>query len=174
MPSFKEFSGRSYPSVWLQPLRPRFYSRAQTNPGKECQGSVAVQPLSWLDSKGYSLVSSLPTLPNISFADRKYFREILAGRECVVGDLVLSRVEKLPFFHVGRAIRDEKGTLLGVVLATIDPEKLDLVLGIERSKNAAVSLLDPQGMLVYRYPHIKQTWEERNWFKSMPILEKSS
>ena len=119
-------------------------------------------------------LSSLPTLPDITFADRKYFREILAGRECVVGDLVLSKVENFPFFHIARAIRDEKGMLLGVVLATIDPEKLDSVLGIERSKNAAVSiLLDPQGMLVYRYPHIKQTWEERNWFQSMPLLEKS-
>ena len=140
---------------------------------KNAKDLIAVQRLSWLDPKGYSLVSSLPTLPDITFADRKYFREILAGRECVVGDLVLSKVENFPFFHIARAIRDEKGILLGVVLATIDPEKLDSVLGIERSKNAAVSLLDPQGMLVYRYPHIKQTWEERNWFQSMPLLEKS-
>ena len=134
---------------------------------------VAVQRMTWIDPRGYSVVSSLPSPPNVNFADRKYFREILAGRECVVGDLVLSKAEKLPFFHVCRAIRDEKGTLLGVVAAAIDPEELDSVLAVERFKDAAVNLLDPQGMLVYRYPHLKQTWEERNWFKSMPVLEKS-
>ena len=134
---------------------------------------VAVQRLSWVDPNGHALASSLPIASGLSIADREYFQEILSGREWVVGDLILAKTELLPLFTVCRAIRDEKGALLGIVLATVDPERLDDVLAVKRRSKSSISLIDRKGMMVYRYPHIAQTWEQRKWVEALPILKRS-
>jgi signal transduction histidine kinase/ActR/RegA family two-component response regulator len=119
------------------------------------------------------VASSLPIDFGLSIADREYFQEILSGREWAVGDLTIAKTEHLPLVAVCRAIRDEKGTLLGIVLATIDPERLDDVLAVDRSKKGSISLIDRKGMMVYRYPHIAQTWDQRKWVEGLPILKRS-
>jgi hypothetical protein len=62
-------------------------------------------------------------------SDRAYFREIAHGREWTVGELVLARTTGKPVFGISRGIRDEKGTLLGVVVATVIPENGFRALG---------------------------------------------
>jgi signal transduction histidine kinase/ActR/RegA family two-component response regulator len=152
------------------PLSPQALTRFLEKSAKDL---VAVQRLSWFDPNGRALASSLSVASGFSIADRGYFQEILSGREWVVSDLIQTKIEHLPLFTVCRAVRDEKGTLLGIVLATIDPERLDAVLAIERPKQGAINLIDRKGMMVYRYPHIPQTWEQRKWVEATPILKRS-
>ena len=104
----------------------------------------------------------------MNFADREYFKEIVAGREYAISDLLLSRTTRKPSFTISRAIRDEKGLLIGVVTIAILPERLDKVLGVERFKGGGFAVVDSKGMLVFRYPAIETTWEERNWLKQYP------
>ena len=85
-----------------------------------------------------------------------------------MSELLVSRATGKPVFGISRGIRDEKGKLLGVVVAMIIPEHLDARLAVERSRGGGHALVDHKGMLVYRHPAINATWEERNWLEQYP------
>ena len=122
----------------------------------------------WVSPKGVVLSATGTQFLGINLADREYFKEIVAGREYVISDLLLSRTTQKPSFTISRAIRDEKGLLLGVVTIGILPERLDKALGVERFKGGGFAVVDSKGMLVFRYPVIETTWEDRNWLKQYP------
>jgi PAS domain S-box-containing protein len=122
----------------------------------------------WLSPEGVVLSATGTRFLGINFADREYFKEIIAGREYVISDLLLSRTTSKPSFTISRAIRDKEGLLIGVVTIGILPERLDKVLGVERFKGGGFAVIDRKGMLVFRYPVIETTWEERNWLKQYP------
>ena len=83
----------------------------------------------WVSPKGVVLSATGTQFLGINFADREYFKEIVAGREYAISDLLLSRTTRKPSFTISRAIRNEKGLLIGVVTIGILPERLDKVLG---------------------------------------------
>ena len=133
--------------------------------------NVAVRDFTWLNPKGNAIYSGNPAVVGNSYSDRSFFRDVANGREWAVGELVISRATGKSIFGVSRGIRDEKGSLLGVVVAIIIPENLDARLAVERGKGGGHTLVDSKGMLVYRYPAINPTWEERNWLKQYPEFE---
>ena len=106
----------------------------------------------------------------MDISDREFYREIVAGKDWVVSDLILSKTTQQPSFTISRGIRNERGELLGIIVAGILPAKLDRVLAVERPGDAGVSLLDSKGMNAYRYPATQYTWEQRNWLKLYPII----
>lgn len=129
---------------------------------------VAVRDFTWLNTKGVAIYSGNPAMIGNNYSDRSYFREIVNGREWAVSELIISRTTGEPIFAISRGIRDGNGALLGIVFAVIIPEKLDTRLAVERSEGGGYTLVDNKGMLVYRYPAIQATWEERNWLKPYP------
>jgi len=131
----------------------------------------AIRDFTWMNPEGVAIYSSNPAMVGNKYNDRGYFSEIANGREWTVGELVLAKTTGKPVFGISRGIRDVKGALLGVVVATVIPEQLDKRLAVERSKGSGLSLVDHKGMLVYRYPAIDVTWEERNWLKQYPEYE---
>ncbi len=78
---------------------------------------AAICDFSRVNPEGTFIYSSNPALVGANNSDRAYFRDIAGGREWTVGELVLSRTAGEPVFGITRAIRDEKGALLGVVAA---------------------------------------------------------
>jgi PAS domain S-box-containing protein len=133
----------------------------------------AVHDFTWMNMKGVAVYSSNPDMIGINYSDRSYFREIANGREWTVSELIIAKTTGEPVFGIARGIRDGKGALLGIVFAAIIPEKLDARLAIERSKGGGYALVDNKGMLVYRYPAINATWEERSWLKTYPEFEEA-
>ncbi len=133
---------------------------------------VAVRDFTWLNPNGKAVYSSNPDVVGVDYSDRSYFREVVNGREWTVGELVQAKSTNKAVFGITRGIRNEKGTLLGIVLAAILPEKLEDRLAVERRKGGGFALIDKKGMLVFRYPVIKATWEERNWLGQYPWLGK--
>jgi len=131
----------------------------------------AVRDFTWLNPEGMAIYSNNPSLVGTDFTDRSFVRDVFSGRDWVVGELVIGKLFGKPIFGISRGIRDDKGNLLGVIFAAIYPDKLDQQLAIERSKGGAISIVDQQGMLVYRYPAIDTPWEERNWLKQYPEYE---
>jgi len=132
----------------------------------------AVRDFTWLNPNGKAVYSSNPDMVGIDYSDRSYFLEVVHGREWMVGELIKAKTTGEAVFGISRGIRNEKGTLLGIVIAAIVPEKLESHLAIERRKGGGFALVDQKGMLVFRYPAIKTTWEERNWLGQYPWLEK--
>jgi len=88
--------------------------------------------LAWLNPDGVILLSNYPEAEGQSRNDRKYFQEIVAGRDWAVSDLLIGRVTREVSIVVARAIRNEQGHLLGIMLATVASDKLEDVLAIER------------------------------------------
>ena len=127
--------------------------------------------LFWVNPAGRILAATDPESIGTDLTERSYFQEIPAGRDIVVSDLILSKKTGSPTFTISRGIRNEGGDLIGIVIAEIAPDELKGVLGIQRSLDASVSILDSKGMLVYRYPVTNYTWEQRNRLAQVPVLE---
>jgi PAS domain S-box-containing protein len=130
----------------------------------------AVRDFHWLNPQGEILASSTSEAVGIDISNRDYFQGIVSGRDWVASDLVSSKLDEKLVFTISRAIRDDGGRLLGLVVATVDSEKLDGVLALHRIGDAGVSLIDSKGMHVYRYPAVKYSQEQRNWLKAYPML----
>jgi PAS domain S-box-containing protein len=128
----------------------------------------------WVSPEGRVVASKVPESTGFDISDHPYFQAILSGKDWHVSDLSESRHDRGPFITVASGVRNENGNLLGVVFSTILPDKLDSVLGLERSKGAGISIIDSKGMLVYRYPAIHVSWEERNWLRIYPSLLKEA
>jgi PAS domain S-box-containing protein len=150
-----------------QPMTPADVTRLLTS----SPGYDAVRDFTWMNPAGDAIYSGNPGVVGQNYSDRPYFREIADGREWTVSELLISRATEKPVFGIARGIRDDKGRLLGVVVAMIIPDSLNARLAIERQKGGGHALVDHKGMLVYRYPAINPTWEERNWLKQYPEYE---
>lgn len=115
------------------------------------------------------MAASEPQVLGESLSDRDYFRQLIEGREWVVSDLFQTR-DGEEAFVVARAIRDENGVLQGIAAAQVLPERLDSVLRPERIGQSAVDILDSSGRLVYRYPNVNITWDQRDQLaKEVPV-----
>jgi PAS domain S-box-containing protein len=133
--------------------------------------SAAVRDFSWISPQGIVVASSDRLRAGSNRSDEPYFREIISGGDRVVSNLVRSKLMGDSIFVVARAIRDEQGTLLGLVAAEIKPELLDSVLAIQRSTNGSISLMDANGMMIYYYPHVEPSWEGREWTNAQPVVK---
>jgi PAS domain S-box-containing protein len=127
----------------------------------------------WMNDQGLVITSNIRSYIGFNLSDRSFFQRVKEGREWAVSELIIGRATNKPAFTVSRGIRNEEGKLLGVVAASVEPDRLDSVLGIERLKDAGVSLVDNKGMHVYRYPATEYTWDQRNWLKHYPMIENS-
>jgi len=130
-----------------------------------------VSSMSWVTPEGRTTASSLDSAVGLNITDRPYFQSIAGGRNWVVSDLVLARISKLPVFTISRGIRDDQGTLLGVVVSVVEADRLGSILGVERGHGGAIAVIDRKGQLVYRYPGVDLSWEKRNWLRQYPFLK---
>jgi PAS domain S-box-containing protein len=131
-------------------------------------GNPAIWHFFWDNPAGVVVAATGSQFIGMDISDREFYREIVAGKDWVVSDLLLSKTTLQPSFTISRGIRNERGALLGIIVAGILPERLEQVLGIKRSEGGGVSLLDTQGRLVYRFPEAKVSWEERDWLNYYP------
>ena len=134
-------------------------------------GNPAIWHFFWDNPGGIVAAATGSQFIGMDVSDREFYREIVAGKDWVVSDLLLSKTTQQPSFTISRGIRNERGELLGIIVAGILPAKLDRVLAVKRPGDAGVSLLDSKGMNAYRYPAAQYTWEQRNWLKLYPFLE---
>jgi hypothetical protein len=138
------------------------------------QSYPSVRNMSWVDTQGNIVASSSPNGQGITFADRPYFRAILQGREWSVSELFQGRLSGgEPTFTINRGIRDDQGRLIGVMVAGIDPARLDDLLQAERVGKGAVAIIDSSGTLVYRRPEADLTWDNRNLGANLPFLSRA-
>ncbi len=133
----------------------------------------SIRSFFWIDKQGIIVASSLRSDIGFDISDRSFYREVIAGRDWHVSELIVGKVNVKPAFTISRGIRNQKGELLGIVAASIEPDSLDTALSLYRSSDAGVSLIDHRGMNVYRFPDFNFTWEQRNWLKQYPVMEDS-
>jgi signal transduction histidine kinase len=131
----------------------------------------ALREFFWLTPEGRVVASSNPDIVGVEVPDPAYFQEIANGREWMVSDLIQAPVGGDPVFTIVRGIRDEDGTLLGMVGASVKPERLHLqALPLERAGQGTFTVIDRQGRIVYRSPAVDLPWEQREVADMMPFV----
>lgn len=130
----------------------------------------AIRDISWVSPRGLVVASSTERNIGENISDRAYFREICAGREWMLSDLLLSRGTGQPIFSVSRGIRDKNGALLGIVVTAVVPDRLGGALAVELSKEGSITLIDREGKAVYQHPSSEWSWEERNLVSKRPAI----
>lgn len=133
----------------------------------------AILDVFWMEPGGAVVGASSKDYLGLDFSDRSFREEIKNGREWAIGELTWEPGLGKPGFIIGRGIRNAQHQLLGIVGAMVEPDLLDSALGIERAKGAAVSIIDNTGRLVFRYPRIYPSWDERNLLARLPQLRKA-
>jgi PAS domain S-box-containing protein len=133
----------------------------------------AILEFTWVSHMGEVIASTRSQMIGQNVVERAFFREILSGKEKVISDLIQSKATGDPIFTLSRSIRDRDGTLLGVMVAAIEPERLNETFAIKRAETGTITLIDRQERLVYRYPKAVLSWEERNWRDRYPSIEKA-
>lgn len=136
-------------------------------------GHAAIRDFSWVNPEGIFTYSSNPAMIGADNSDRNYFRDIAGGRKWAVGELVRARTTQQPVFGISRGIRDESGALMGVVVATILPERIASLFSIDRGKDGALNIIDNKGMLVCRYPAVELHWAQRNLIGRYPAIDEA-
>ncbi|HEX9016971.1 MAG TPA: ATP-binding protein [Chloroflexota bacterium] len=130
----------------------------------------AVRQFSWAGLDGRVLASSLPASVGTDVGGRPFFQQILAGREWVVSDLFVKAPGTDPLIVIARGIKDRSGVMRGVILAEIEPARIQTSLGIDRVGGGSVSLVDHHGRLVYQYPKMPSAWDARDWTSRDPTF----
>lgn len=133
----------------------------------------AIWNISWAGPDGLVKTSSNPAMKGLDLHDREYFKSILAGGDWTISDLVISKITQQPMFTINLAFRSATGELKGVIVAGILAERLDEVIGVQRSPGEGFSIIDSKGMLVCRYPQSKMSLEERDWAHQYPSIREA-
>jgi len=128
--------------------------------------------ISWVNSQGDGVVSSQSGAAGINVSDQPYFREIVAGKEWMVSDVLTSQTLGRPIFTVSRGIRGESGVLLGLVVVVVIPEMLDEIMAVKEIGNVTITLVDRQGAIAYRYPRNDEATIGTSVLKRFPDVEK--
>jgi signal transduction histidine kinase len=133
----------------------------------------AVDAIVWANPRGRVVAAADPEDIGIDFSDREFIQRIMAGRPWAVSNLYFSRVTDETSFAVARGIRDPQGRLEGIVVGYVNPTRLDEAFAIEREGTAAIIFIDRAGTIVYRYPEITISMEERRWPQAQPLIDRA-
>jgi two-component system, NtrC family, sensor kinase len=115
-----------------------------------------VRALFVVGADGFLIQDTDSDTPNVSLADRDYFRAQAsdAGAGLSIGEPLRSRSLGAPWFlSVSRRVTLDDGRFYGVVVAALEPKYFaHLYAGINAGKNGSIALIYRSGMLIARYP----------------------
>jgi PAS domain S-box-containing protein len=103
------------------------------------------------DLSGTVWATAVPVKAPFIVSDRRYFKNALASGRLSSGEHVISRATNRPTFNLSYPIRDEHGTIIGIISVGFLLEKYAQIL--EKSKlpyNSSFTLLDHKGVILFR------------------------
>ncbi|HQP29709.1 MAG TPA: methyl-accepting chemotaxis protein [Deltaproteobacteria bacterium] len=100
------------------------------------------------DRQGTAIASSDPKYIGVSFADRGYFKDALAGK-ANIGEVALNKVTGLPFVPIAAPVMSTDGRVVGVVANILDIGYLcDLIAGAKIGKTGYAFMTDKDGITI--------------------------
>jgi PAS domain S-box-containing protein len=121
--------------------------------------------ISWLEPDGRVFASSDGHLVGKQWPDRSCVGKIVGGREWLATNVTRTQDAKDARFSVAHGARDPQGVLQGIVVAVVDPNRLDQVVDVHRSRGGAVALVDGSGWMAFRLPAAAMSYGDRDWRK---------
>ncbi len=126
------------------------------------KGYASILSYSWVDPQGRVVASSDPKTVDVNLGNEPYFQAVVGGKQTVVSDLFSWVTNDQIVFAIARGFQDSNGRLLGVVVALVDPLRLDSVLQVQKAALENISIIDSQGVLVYRNPPVELSLQQRH------------
>lgn len=89
----------------------------------------------------------------LNIADRPWFQRLAQTREFVIGEYTIGRITGQPTVVLGYPVLDHTGSLVTILTAGLDIERLGETLkNIELPKGANLSVIDSDGTIILRFP----------------------
>jgi putative nucleotidyltransferase with HDIG domain len=111
------------------------------------------------DLRGDVRCASLPPGGPVNYADRDWFQKVVQTRRAAVGHFVIGRISGRPVLPLAYPLMDERETLVGVVFLGIDLQPASqMFASLSLPPNSTVTLLDPAGTVLARYPFEEGKW----------------
>jgi signal transduction histidine kinase len=127
--------------------------------------------LSWASPTGTVLASTDSKYIGRNLYDNPFFKGLASGLGLVVTHLVDSDPAGRNHFFIGRAVRNENGDFMGVLIAGVLPERLDMAIGMKRSRGEIVGLVDQLGRLAFSNPPVNSRWKEHGMVAAYPMIK---
>ena len=142
---------------------------------KNREESPDIRDFTWTDPMGRVLASSQPGMVGEDLSLRPEIQEILkSGKKWTISSLYRAKTTEEAVFNISRAIRDNDGSVLGIVTASIDTTGMGGHFAFKRSsKDSILNIIDDKGMLVYRFPAVTVSWKNRDWVRNDPEFYRS-
>ncbi|KLO22722.1 methyl-accepting chemotaxis protein [Marinitoga sp. 1197] len=80
--------------------------------------------------------------------DRNYFKEIMAGSEIAISDVLISKADGSSIVVIAHSIKDENNNTIGLIGATISINKFLSFLTSDEEKNIHSFIVDSKGIIV--------------------------
>ncbi len=132
-----------------------------------------VRFFAWVNPAGRIIAAVIPSAIGTDLSDRPYIRQIVAGQDTAISDLRVEQVSGQLSFVVATAIRNPARELLGIVIGSINPDRLGTVVPVARAGQGTILILDRTGTLVYRYPEVPLTNAERTGFQNVSLVKQA-
>ena len=130
-----------------------------------------LRSFSWISPAGVNLVATNPAVEGRKVRGLHLVPRIISGEEHGISDVLDSPYTGEKVFAIGRGIRDPEGNLLGIISCVCVVDKLEWLLAVKRSKNAAISIIDSKGTNVYLFPPVQFTPQQTDWLKLFPVIQ---
>ncbi len=102
-----------------------------------------------VSAEGALFASAPAAAGGVQADDRRWFREAIARRDLVAGEVVLSRTAKRPSWHLARPILDQD-RVVAVVAVALDAEHLASRLTSRLSGAGTITITDHRGTILWR------------------------
>lgn len=123
----------------------------------------------WANPQGIITTSLNPLAVNIDLSKREFIKEIISGKEKVIGNLEHSVIDGILIVPIARGIRVD-GELKGIIINSIEASSMKDIIPINRIREGSTfGLVDRNATLVYRLGSGYMSMEERKASEDSPI-----
>lgn len=133
-----------------------------------------IRNMSWVSTQGVVVASSQPEFLGYDLSGRQYFQQVLQGKEWTISDVMIrGSITSTPIVVIATAVHDAGGSLRGVVVAGIEPSRLQEAVfpGLRATSTGAYEIFDSKGVVVICSGSEKMTWQQRTeWIERDHLL----
>ncbi|MDT8898340.1 GAF domain-containing protein [Thermanaerothrix sp. 4228-RoL] len=123
------------------------------------------------DVQGNLRCASLSPSGLVNYADRDWFQKVLQTRSAAVGRFVIGRISGRPVLPLAYPLLTAQNEVEGVLFLGIDLEPVSQVFAaLDLPPNSTVTLIDPAGTVLARYPLESTAWLGKN-VADQPLIQ---
>ena len=134
-------------------------------PNRECDAYLSrllteyprFSAMSSVDMTGHTVCSAMPQRPEVSVAERPYFRSMMGGQAFAVGEFTEGLTTGQRTLHLASPLRDGSGAVIGGLVVGLSIAWLnDDLAQLQLPEGSAASIIDRRGVVLARVPEAQR------------------